>query len=146
MTMQHFCAVSALVIASASLAGCASGTQPSATNALPLSNVSQVTPMDGQNCDGSEGVKVAPCRLTFDAKHPGPKEVVVSSGDNDRLAIKERDDCAARNVATVTRMSNHRYVVTAGSARGTCVANFVAGMQNDDHGHRGADLTVVNVP
>jgi hypothetical protein len=148
MTLHAIATASVFALASASLAGCGGGAQLSPTNAFPSSSVSQATAMDGQSCDGSDGIKVLPCRLTFDSMHPGPKDAVVSSGDNDRQTIKERDDCVARNVATVTRMSNHRYAVTAGSAKGSCTANFVAarqnGMRNDDNGHRGASLTIRN--
>jgi hypothetical protein len=100
--------------------------------------------MDGQQCQTSDGIKVIPCRVRFDAQHPGTKDVEVTSGDNNRQTIKERDNCAARNVATVTQMSNHHYVVAAGTAKGTCTAFFTRGMQHNDGNRQGSTLTVDN--
>jgi hypothetical protein len=144
MTLQVFRVASVFAAASSLLAGCATGARTQAMDALPVSAGSQTIPMDGQTCQNSDGIKVMPCRVRFDSQHTGARNVEVTSGDNDRQTIKERDDCSARNVATVTRMSNHRYVVAAGPAKGSCTANFTGGMHNDDQGRRGSDLTVVN--
>jgi hypothetical protein len=144
MTLQVFRVASVFAAAASLLAGCGTGARTPATDALPVSMGSQTIPMDGQMCRNSDGIKVMPCQVRFDAQHPGARNVEVTSGDNNRQIIRERDDCSARNVAKVMRMSNHRYVVVAGLARGSCMANFTGGMHDDDQGQRGSDLEVVN--
>lgn len=143
MTLQALRVTALFAFSSASLAGCGGGSQMPSAATLPQA-VSQASPMDGQQCQTSDGIKVIPCRVRFDAQHPGTKDVEVTSGDNNRQTIKERDNCAARNVATVTQMSNHHYVVAAGTAKGTCTAFFTRGMQHNDGNRQGSTLTVDN--
>ena len=143
MTLQALRITALFAITSSSLAGCNGGSQmPTAASLPPV--VSQAGPMDGQQCQTSDGIKVVPCRVRFDAQHPGSKDVLVTSGDREPRVINERDDCAARNVATVTQASNHHYVVAAGTARGSCTALFTRGMQRNDDNRQGSTLTVVN--
>lgn len=143
MTLQAIRIAAVFGIAASLLAGCGTGSQMPVTGALAAPTGSQATPLDGQMCQNSDGIKVMPCRVRFDSQHSA-QNVEVTSGDNNRQTIKERDDCSARNVATVTRMSNHRYAVSAGTVKGSCTANFTGGMHSDDQGHRGSDLAVVN--
>jgi hypothetical protein len=75
--------------------------------------------------------------------------MVTHGGDGDRNGdrhrITERDDCASRNIATVTRDSNRMYTVTASSMAGSCTANFSDnGNRNDDGGGNGGNLRIVN--
>ena len=144
MTLQALRVTASFALASASLAGCGGGgsQMPSAATLPPP--VSQASPMDGQQCQTSDGIKVIPCRVRFDAQHPGTKDVLVTTDDRERNVIRERDNCAARNVATVTQMSNHHYVVAGGSVKGTCTASFTRGMQRNDDNRQGSTLTVDN--
>ncbi|MGC1379646.1 MAG: hypothetical protein WA814_01340 [Candidatus Baltobacteraceae bacterium] len=122
------------------LAGCGGAAQSPAAAGLPavLDMQRQMElPQDHQGCPNDGGITVRPCRIKFDANHSGPQQVMVThGGDGDRNGghtIKERDDCAGRNIATVTRDSNHAYTVTAGTAMGSCSASF------DDNGNHGDD-------
>ena len=145
------------------LAGCSGSAQAPSANSLPtVSNMQrQIELPDDQQgrCqdDGGGDIHVRPCRIKFDADHSGPREVTIlhdGDGGNDRgHIIKEMDNCAAGNVATVTRQSNHIYMVAAGTAMGTCTAHFSDnGRHNDDGGPgrggpgngNGGDLRIVN--
>ncbi len=131
------------------------GTMPVASN--PMRAVS-AQPLDGNGggCQNDGDLQVNPCRIRFDANHTGPMEVIVSNGNgggNDRdrdrgrgQQIQERDDCASRNIATLTRESNHVYTVTAGTAAGSCFANFTDNNRHNDDGNRGqnGNLRIVN--
>ncbi len=82
--------------------------------------------------------------------------MVTQNGDGNRGGggLRERDDCASRNIATVVRDSRGVYTVTAGSMQGSCGAQFSngggngrgnGGHHNDGRGNGGnADLRVVN--
>jgi hypothetical protein len=144
LTTKHTASV--IFGASMLLAGC--GGQQGSNSlapAAPMQAVSQ--PMDDrrqcQNDGGGGDVKVTPCHIRFDANNPGPKDVIVTANrdggrdrDRDRgHAIKERDNCATRMVATITKDSNHHYTVTAGSAAGSCTAFFRE--RDDNHGGPG---------
>lgn len=129
------------------VAGCAGG-----SNALPMREQpfsaapAPVLPADGgSGCQSSDGIDASPCRIRFDALHAGPVTVRIRTGDNNRQRVAERDDCAGSNIANVSRADGHHYVVTAGTATGTCTARFTrAGMQHDDGGSEGARVRIVN--
>jgi len=119
-----------------------------------------VQPQDRQGCSSDGDLRVNPCRVTFDSGNPGPVDVMVTHGnrngrdDGDSHRIKERDDCASRNIATITRDSEHVYTVTAGTATGSCTASFDDNGNgrgrdgNNDHGgggqNGGSQLHIVN--
>jgi hypothetical protein len=72
---------------------------------------------------------------------------VRTSGDGNRQRIRERDDCATQNIATITRVSNGHYTVAAGTAVGKCDAEFSTGdLRNDDGSGGGGNgnLHIVN--
>jgi hypothetical protein len=135
---------SMLLLASLVLAGCGGGAQtpsmgvPSAAGTtIPALSV---FPQDRQACQDDGDIHVMPCRVRFDTNHTSPKEVRVTSDgrdEHDRRIVRERDDCVSRNVATVTKETNHRYTVAPGTAAGSCTAHFEAGMRHDDRGGRG---------
>jgi hypothetical protein len=147
---SHSTFAAVLLGASALLTACGGGTQSSPMGALPTGSMpmqSTLQPQDGAGCPNDGGLTVRPCRIKFDANNPGPTGVTVTrNGDGDRHTIKERDDCASRNIASVMRDTNHRYTVTAGTATGSCTAQFSDGNRNDDGdgGNGGAQLRVVN--
>ena len=125
------------------LAGCA-GMQGTPVMGTPAS-LGAKTSADRQTCPTEGGIKVTPCRVTFDAMHPGPAKIDVTTGDHNRQPVRESDNCASASVATVTRVTNHRYTVTAGTAMGSCTARFTGGMHRDDGGgNGGSDLRIVN--
>lgn len=148
-----------LAITSFCLPSCSGGTNPT-PNAPNLGNpmTSPIQAQDRRDCSNDGGLRVTPCRVTFDSGNPGPVNVSVTHGggrgpdDGGRHTIRERDDCASRNIATVTPDSGSVYTVTAGSASGSCTATFSDngnGNGNDDHGGRGqggggAQLHIVN--
>jgi hypothetical protein len=103
-------------------------------------------PQDHQGCQNDGDINVMPCRVRFDANNPGPVNVRVSSGDRrDNHAIKERDDCASRGVATITKVTDRHYMVAAGTSMGSCTAHFDTINHNDDGNNgNGSDLRVVN--
>jgi len=113
-------------------------------------------PLDrnGGACQNDGDLHVNPCRIRFDANHTGPMDVVVSNGggnDRDRgrdrgQQIRESDDCASRDIATLTRDSNNVYTVTAGTVSGSCTANFTDNNRRNDDGNRGqnGNLRIVN--
>jgi hypothetical protein len=118
---------SVALVAGMLLAACSSGAQSPGIAALPPANTMQSPADRGRNrgCQNGGGLTVQPCRVTFDAKNPGPVDVMVTqNGDGNGHTIKESDNCASRNIATVARDSNTRYTVTAGTATGHCIASF----------------------
>lgn len=136
-------------------AGCGGGPQMPASNGFASgSNVAQMPADRGRNhqgCQDDGDIAVRPCHITFDTNHPGPTDVMVihggdGDGNGDRNRIKERDDCASRNIATVIRDSNRIYTVNGGSMSGSCTANFSDnGNRNDDGGGgNGGNLRIVN--
>lgn len=144
-----------LISTSVIVAGCGGAQQMPAVNDFSSgSNLTQMPADRGRNhqgCQDDGDVSVRPCHITFDTKNPGPTEVMINHGANgagngDRHQIKERDDCASRNIATVTRDSNRTYTATAGSMTGSCTANFSDnGNRNDDGGGGpGTNLRIVN--
>lgn len=141
MTLRTIYTSSILVGISILIVGCNGGSQspmgtlPSGINRLPI-------PADRgrnhQGCPNDGGVSVRPCRIRFDANHSGPVSVTIMDGgngrgDRDRHRIRESDDCASRNIATVAKHNDRRYTVAAGSVSGSCTARF------DDHHHRDDD-------
>lgn len=150
MTLQTTSATLALLGALVAITGCSSHMPGGA--AVPTGTTTFTQPADHgrnhQGCQNDGGITVRPCSVRFDANHQGPVEVVVTrNGDGDRHAIRERDDCAARGIATVAKMSNQIYTVTAGASAGTCSARFSDdGMGRDDGGGRdgGSTLRIVN--
>jgi hypothetical protein len=162
MTLTSKLVAATSFAASLALAGCGGGqssmgTMPVASN--PMSAVSQ-QPLDGNGggCQNDGDLHVNPCHIRFDAKHMGPMDVLVSDGNgggNDRdrdrdrdrgQQIRERDDCASRNIATLTRESNHVYTVTAGTAAGSCFAEFTDNnnRNHDDGRVQNGNLRIVN--
>jgi hypothetical protein len=118
---------------------------PPATSATQLQTA---LPQDRGDCHDEDGVKVTPCRVKFDANHTDPRMVIITTGDNNHQSVKERDDCAARDIATLTKVTDHRYTVTLGTATGSCEARFERDdhgrMGHNDRGHGGGELEVVN--
>jgi hypothetical protein len=129
------------------------GTMPVASS--PLRAVS-AQPLDrnGGGCQNDGDLHVDPCRIRFDANHSEPVDVAVDNGggnDRDRgrgggQQIRERDDCASRDIATLTRDSDHVYTVTAGTVSGSCTASFTDnGRRNrDENRGQGGNLRIVN--
>jgi hypothetical protein len=154
MTLYKTYSVLVILGASVLFAGCGGGTQMPAAGGLAPGSAPVQLPADhgrnGQRCPNDGDINVKPCRVTFDTDHPGPTDVTVTHGgrdDGDRgHRIRERDNCASRSIATITRDSNRMYTVTAGSIAGSCSARFDDnGNRNDDHGGRdGANLRIVN--
>lgn len=150
MNLPRISTISTLLWMSASLTACGGGAPMS--NTVPAgANVAQVQPVlpsDRQVCQDEDGIKVLPCRVRFDANHTESRTVRITTGDNDRGVVKERDDCAIRNVATITQQTNHRYTVARGTASGDCTARFVRGdhnrMGHDDGRNGGGELEIVN--
>jgi hypothetical protein len=145
----------AILGASILIAGCGGGSQAPMMAGLPSGSNQMQAPADQgrnhQGCPSDGGITVTPCRIKFNSNNPGPTNVTVTHGgqsDGNRHTIKERDDCASRNIATVARDSNRMYTVTAGSATGSCTAQFSNnGNQNDDGGggqNGGGTLKIVN--
>lgn len=129
-------------------AGCAGGSNVPVMRAEPFGGAPARTLSaqdGGGHCQSSGGIDANPCRVRFDALHPGPVTVRIHTGDNDRQRVAERDDCAGSNVATIARTDGHHYVVSAGTAAGTCTARFTrAGMRHDDGRDDGARVRIVN--
>lgn len=125
--------------------GCSSGAQMPSMGAAQSQGhgvLSQsVSPSDNGDCQNRDGVDVTPCRVVFNANHPGPTTVKVHS---DGHRITERDNCATKGVATVTLLGNRTFSVTAGTTAGSCTAHFVRKNNNNDDEGQGALLTVVN--
>jgi hypothetical protein len=100
------------------------------------SNVAQMPSDRGRNhqrCQDDGGISVRPCRVTFDADHSGPTDVLLIHGgdgdrNGDRHRIEERDNCASRRT----------YTVTAGSIAGSCTANFSDNGNRNDGGGNGS--------
>jgi hypothetical protein len=134
------------------LSACSSGTMSATPNLQSNPMTMAAQPQDRQGCSNNGDLRVSPCRVTFDSGNPGPTDVTVrhrSPDDGNRNRIKERDNCAARNIATIVRDSEHRYTVTAGTVDGSCTAEFDDnGNGNDDHGGKGqgggSELRIVN--
>lgn len=155
MTLNKIQVPLLLISISVFFAGCSGAPQMGAPNGFASgSNVAQMPADQGRNhqgCQNDGDISVQPCHVTFDANHPGPTDVVINHGGNgdgngDRHQIRERDDCASRNIASVTRDSNRMYTVTAGSMTGSCTAEFSDnGNRNDDGGGgNGGNLRIVN--
>jgi hypothetical protein len=152
MTIHRTNGALVMLGACALLIGCGGSHMPAAGGFAPGSTSMQNPAdrgRDHRGCTNDGDVHVTPCRVTFDTKRPGPAQVVVTrdgEGDRNGHAIKERDDCAAGNIATVSRDSNRLYTVTAGSAAGTCTARFSdSGNRNDDGSRNGgAVLRIAN--
>ncbi len=157
MTLRRNHTASLFLATAAALAGCGGGMQtapggaPSASN--PMQAVSsQPQDQGGQNCPNDGGINVRPCRIRFDANHAGPKDVMVSqggNGDRDNHVIKEKDDCASRNIATVAKAFRTVYTVTPGTVKGECTAVFSDNDRNRDHdqdgrGNGGSGLHIIN--
>lgn len=150
MNLPKISTISTLIWMSASLTACGGGAPMS--NTVPAgANVAQMQsalPSDRQGCQDEDGIKVMPCRVRFDANHTESRNVRITTGDNDRGVVKERDDCATRNVATITQVTNHRYTVARGTAAGECTARFVRGDRNrmgrDDGRNGGGELEIAN--
>ena len=161
MTLNSKLVAAASFAASLALAACGGGqssmgTMPVASNPM---NAGSAQPLDrnGGGCPNDGDLHVNPCRIRFDANHSGPMDVVVSNGGGDRdrgrdrgrgrgQQIRESDDCASRDIATLTRDSNNVYTVTAGTATGSCTANFTDNNRHNDDGNRGqnGDLRILN--
>jgi hypothetical protein len=157
MTLRRNHTASLFLATAAALAGCGGGMQTAPGGALSASNPMQAVslqPQDQghQNCPNDGGITVRPCRIKFDANHSGPKDVMVSQdGNNDRdnHAIKERDDCASRNIATVAKAFRTVYTVTPGTVKGECTAVFSDRNHDRDHdqdgrGNGGSSLQIIN--
>jgi hypothetical protein len=141
-----------LVLLSNSLlfAGCGGASQ-APMGGLPASQSLQVPDDHGRNqdCRNDGGINLRPCHITFDAQNPGPIDVrVTHGGDNDQHKIRERDNCAARDIAMLVRDSNSRYTVMPGSMSGKCSAVFDDNGNHNDDGGRGRNggslLRIVN--
>lgn len=146
MTLHATYGASLFVCASLLLAGCGgTRTQPPIGTPFNSAQTGSILPQDRQGCRDENGIKVMPCRITFDMNHSGPKNVRVTTGGRDdrKRGIRERDDCTSRNIATLTRVMASVYTVRPGTARGSCTARFTDGMRNDDR-TRGSDLTIAN--
>jgi hypothetical protein len=151
MTSHRIISASAFLLTAFAVAGCSSGAQspmggvPSTVNSL---QAGPLVPQDHQGCQTSDGIKVMPCRIAFDMNHPGPANVKVTSGGQNHQTIVEKDDCAARNVATITKTTMHAYSVAAGTASGSCTAHFTQKVHNNDGkgggGGGGSDLVISN--
>ncbi|HEY4433141.1 MAG TPA: hypothetical protein VGM99_01960 [Candidatus Cybelea sp.] len=144
--------------ASLALAGCGGtessmGTMPVASS--PMHAVwAQPLDRNGGACRNDGDLHVNPCRIRFDANHSDPMYAAVDNGGgNDRgrgrgpgQRVRESDDCASRDIATLTRDSNHLYTVTAGTVSGSCTANFTGNNGHNRDGNRGqkGNLRVVN--
>ncbi len=152
-TFVGFTALAASIL----ITGCGGTSQVPAFGALPSGSNQMQTPADRgrnhQGCPNDGGVTVTPCRITFDAKNPGPVQVTVTSGgpgDGNRHAVKESDDCASRGIASIARDGNGTYTVTAAASTGSCTARFSAnGNRNGGRGggggqNGGSDLGIVN--
>lgn len=136
------------------LAVMVSGCAGSAGNApMPVSQLAN--PLDrGRGCQNDGGFKVNPCSITFDANNPGPVQVSVTQNGDGRgngRGIRESDNCASQNIATIVRDSKGVYTVTAGTSGGSCSARFSdqgrgrGGHRNDGNGNGGnGNLRIVN--
>ncbi len=149
MTLHRTFSASALVLTAFAVAGCSSGAQSPSMGGVPGTvnsmQAGSLLPQDDRGCQTSDGIKVTPCRIAFDMNHPGPVNVRVTSDDRERHTIVERDNCAARNVATITKTMPHTYSVAAGTASGSCTAHFTRRVRNDDgDGGGGSDLVISN--
>lgn len=155
MTLRTISTSFTLVGISILAVGCNGGSQSPTMGALPSGPSQMQSPADRgrnhQGCPNDGGITVTPCRIKFDSNHSSPMSVTVMSGgngDGNRHAIKESDDCASRNIATVAKNSNRQYTVSAGSDAGSCTAQFSDnGNHNDDGGggpNGGGTLRIVN--
>ncbi|HEY6487219.1 MAG TPA: hypothetical protein VIX83_12615 [Candidatus Cybelea sp.] len=159
MTLTSKLAASASFAASLALGACGGGQSSMGTMPVASSPMHAVSaqPLDrnGGGCQNDGDLHVNPCRIRFDANHLGPMDVVVDNGggnDRDRgrggpgQQIRESDDCASRDIATLTRDSNHVYTVAAGTVSGSCTANFTDDNRRNRDGNRGqnGNLRVVN--
>lgn len=136
-----------LAVLCAVLAGCAGGGS-SPMSSLPSGSgmTQRAAPQDQRGCqsDGG-GLTVTPCSITFNSSNPGPVQVsVMRNTDGDRHGggrIREQDDCTSQGIATIVRDSKGVYTVTAGSAQGSCDAQFsISGRHDGNHdGDRGGN-------
>ena len=86
-------------------------------------------------CLHGGSLKVRPCHVVLDPKHPGPATIDVRSHGR---AITESDNCGSQGIATVTKLHDFVYKVHAGTTDGRCAAHF----QAPGLGH--GTLTIVN--
>ncbi len=129
MRFGSFYAAAAFFSASLALAGCSGAHAPSA-GALPASTTGTTQQLQGDgksNCqDGN--MSITPCPIKLNAQNPGPIDVYLGhQGQGNRHHIDEADNCASKGIATVTRVSNKHYTVTAGTMAGKCTAHFTVG-------------------
>jgi hypothetical protein len=147
MTFYRLLGLSLFLVPALAVAGCSGGTQspsmPGVTGAMGSAPVAPL-PQDRQGCQKSDGIDVLPCRISFDTNHPGPSNVRVTSGGDQRMLV-EKDDCVLRGVATVTMRRMHEYSVAAGTASGSCTAHFTQKVHNNDgKGGGGGSSLVIN--
>jgi hypothetical protein len=127
-------------------------------------NVAQRNDHGCQNDGRDGGVSINPCFIEFTSSHPGPVSVTVRTGGGggrgrgggggNNGQIREFDDCNAQNIASIKQESNGLYTVTAGTAIGSCDAQFSTGGNRNDDGNGGrggrggsggdGDLRIVN--
>jgi len=76
-------------------------------------------------CLNNGGVRVAPCRILFNAGNPGPDTVYVRTPHGSKGSVLESDTCGgASGIATITQGSGNSWIVTAGPTTGRCKARF----------------------
>ena len=104
------------------------GSSPMAPTTSTMQNPAAHAPLfpDVKNhCPAHGGVRVRPCRLTFDASNTGPDTVTVRAPKSKKGTLTELDACGGPSgIATITQGIGDRWTVTAGSASGSCIANF----------------------
>lgn len=87
---------------------------------LPIAN-----PAVKDHCPHHGDVRVKPCAVDFTASAPGPDTVVVRFAKDKKGTLSESDNCGGPSgIATVAQGSGKTWTVTAGSATGSCTAEF----------------------
>ncbi len=120
----------AAVSAAALLVGCTGsplGSQgPSQVTPAVVSHVPATIPDVKNHCVAHGGVRVTPCTVDFTASSMGPDTVVVRTPQTKKGTLQEGDDCTSGStvIATVAQGSGDSWIVTAGTATGTCTAEF----------------------
>jgi hypothetical protein len=154
MIVNNRTSLLALCLAVPLLAACAGGSANSPGSSLPAGSpaLGGWHPQDNRACQNDGGISVNPCFIKFTPSNSGPVTVVVRKdgrdGGGSGSRIRERDDCASENVATIVRDAKGKYTVTAGSMDGSCEAQFDSSGDRNNDGHQGpgggSNLQIVN--
>lgn len=148
-TSRYFFSILTVIVAAALVSGC-SGSQlnpqgpTQATTAQALHSPISL-PMVKGHCPAHGGVRAMPCSVDLSVSSPGPDTVVVRTPKDKKGTLQESDNCGGPSgIATVTQGTGTEWIVTAGSATGSCTATFeyLSMKKGKTLGH--ADLAITN--